>query len=318
MVGLDQRDGGGADEGERHQRDSRRGEVANVEPAPLLRRRVGVVGVVDLLRQRLDRIEPEQVQRDADADQHRRRALEHELGAQPGDRSERRHPQEPRSGIAGEAAQVALPHRTGRVRRAGAAEPEPRRRTGAFAAQLPAQQHDRAQILHRDGEAELRNEVGPSRQRLEAQPIGERQRGDDGDDDHGDRDQVDDVAAHPPQAEAADAVARAGELPYRRGDLDADEDRAGSGRQPPRDAERVGDRRRRHERHSDESARDGAARGPRRGRARQPPRGELPGNAAGQGARERQRPQALADRPEQDGPPRHRCHHQVAGITGFE
>ena len=40
-------------------------------------------------------------------------------------------------------------------------------------AQLPAEQHHGPQVLHRDGEAQLRDEVGPPNEWLEAQTSGD-------------------------------------------------------------------------------------------------------------------------------------------------
>ena len=52
-----------AEERERHQRDGRCGNVTDEDPPSIVRHAVGLVRVVDLLRQRLEGVEPEQVQR---------------------------------------------------------------------------------------------------------------------------------------------------------------------------------------------------------------------------------------------------------------
>ena len=70
-------DGRRAEEGERHEGDGRRREVVGQRPSAWTGHGVGVVGVVDLLGERFDGVETEQVEGDADADERRRRAAEH-------------------------------------------------------------------------------------------------------------------------------------------------------------------------------------------------------------------------------------------------
>ena len=113
------------------------------------------------------------------------------------------------------AASATTGDSTGRRRRVeGRADADPRRGPRALAAQLAAQEHDGAQVLHRHGEAQLRHEVGSAHERP--------RRGAGRDTttattasttDDGDADQVDGFVAHAPQGEAADRVAGPRELP---------------------------------------------------------------------------------------------------------
>ena len=107
--------------------------------------------------------------------------------------------QRARAGRAATTARVALVEPDRRSR-------DPRRRPRPLAAQLAAEQHDGAQVLHRHREAELGHEVGPARERFE-RAAGRRATTAataSGDDDR-DGDQVDGVCAHAPQGEAPDA-----------------------------------------------------------------------------------------------------------------
>ena len=149
--------------------------MAQEQPAPRLRNTIGNVGMVDLLRQRLDGFEAEEVQGEAGSEHERCGATEHGDDGEGGEGGEGGHPGQPRGRVAGETAQPSAHDglRSGRL--AGEQRPMPIHGVGAraLAAQLAAQQHDGAQVLDGDGEAQLRHEIGAPGQRLEAQTIGD-------------------------------------------------------------------------------------------------------------------------------------------------
>ena len=145
----------------------------------------------------------------ADADDGRRRC-------RAGRRRRRARPRSParpcgRGGRAGSAADPASRVARPRPTRCG----RPRCRTCThgsaprlLAAELAAQQHHRAQVLHRHREVQLGHQIGPADERFGAEAAGEGHGGDGERDDDGEPDEIDRLSAHPPEGEAADRVAR--------------------------------------------------------------------------------------------------------------
>ncbi len=115
--------------------------------------------VVDLLGEGLERVERDQVERDAGDEHHRRRAAPHCVQARPGQRAESRDAQDAHERPAGDGLQVAGEHR-----QPGPDRPRQRdrQRAGAwsFRGELAPQQQHRPQILLGDGEAQLADQAG--------------------------------------------------------------------------------------------------------------------------------------------------------------
>ena len=275
--------------------------------------------MIDLLRQRLDRVETEQVEGDTDDEHGGGGAAQHGLDGEAGDDREGGHPGEARCRVPREAAQPAPHDGTGGAgARAGVADAHPRRGSGSLAAQLTAQQDDGAQVLHGDGEVQLRHEVGAAVELLRSQPIGEQQRQRGDDEDGGDGEHVDRAGAHAPHRQAADPVARSRPAPRDRRRLGGEQHGGERRGDPTRDAEGMDDDGNGDEGEAGERRRGPRTGGPRCRRAGQPARGELSGDRPDHRAGERHRPHPLADRAQQHLAARDRGEQQVAGITALQ
>ena len=88
--------------------------------------------------------------------------------ADRGDREDR-HPHDAPGGEAQQAVPAATPHAPA-MPPSPASEPHPRPAAGALVGQLAAQQDHRAQVLHRDGEPQLRDEAAAPGERVERRP----------------------------------------------------------------------------------------------------------------------------------------------------
>ena len=134
-------------------------EVAHVHLAALDGDALRAVRVVDLLRERLDRVEPRDEQRDAGDEDQRRRAAPAAVRAQARDRAEHRDPADSRRRPAEDPLPVPTPARM--PERLPLRKAQPRALAGALLGELAVQDDDGAQVLDRRGEPQRADEPRP-------------------------------------------------------------------------------------------------------------------------------------------------------------
>ena len=153
----------------------------------------------------------------------------------------------------------------------------PRPVAGGLGAELAAEQHDRAQVLRRRREAQLRDQLAPTRQRFEPEVATEHQTDHDDDDGEHDRQHVERALVDAPERDVAGEVARRDPretgrrvVPDPPGDrrLPGEEQRADAGGCPARKPDGVGDDAGADEQRADDRPVDRTARRPGGARCR--------------------------------------------------
>jgi hypothetical protein len=243
--------------------------------------RIGAVGVVDLLRQRLEHLEAEQEGEQRRAHQSRCGAAQHRDLADAGPRRDGGHSHQAARRCAQQAVPAAAPHR---VAAPTSREAQPRAGAGVLVGQLATQQHHGAQVLHRDGEAQLGHQIGASGERFERDAAEPAQPDSDDREHHRHGDQVDGALTPAPHRHAADCIAGARYGGGHGGDLPADDGepqcgRRGKGQPPGVCHEGCAD-----PQQADDGSEHRTAREPGHRRARQAAPGELGEGTSGHGA----------------------------------
>ena len=184
--------------------------------------------------------------------------------------------------------------------------------------ELAAQQDDGAQVLHRDGEPQLRDQAAAPGERFERGARDEHHAGDD--ERHGERERehVEALLSPAPQAEAAVEIAGSGDVGGDGGRLPADAGDADERGEQQRDAQRVGHERGAHPQQRGVEAEQPAGHEPGDRGAGQASPGELGETRGDAGTGERGAAQPLHRGADERGAARHRGEHHVGDVGGLE
>jgi hypothetical protein len=306
-----------APQGEGHQRRGRSGEVVEEQAAAVDRERGGQVGLIEGLGQGFSGLQAEHEQGQAGADQGRGDPAGGRHQADGGHGGHDEHPEQARGREPDQAVPGTPP---GRRPRSHPRHPDPGPGPGLLLAELSAQQHDGAQVLHGDGETKLGHETAPSDHRLQRGTTHQRQ-ADGGETCRGHHDhEVGGGLLERPEGQVPGCIGWSGNVAARchGGHLPAQQQQSDQGDGRSGKPGGVAQQRRAHVEQAGDHAEHRTPPGPCRQRTRQASAGELTDDGPGDPSDEGERPYPLDRGREQRRAPPDGSQQEVVGIGALD